>query len=122
MTDLVIANEADLKKAIASIPPPKPGEECFSCHRKVPQVRSDAPTGPKTTSVVSIREPVGEEGTLNSLAIGVVDKFQEQWPRDHAAMRAGIGLELVGGRNWTFHVHHFALYAVLMVPGLEPSE
>lgn len=98
-----------------------PGDECVACHRPIPKKRSDEKTG-SARSVVSIHEPAGEEGTLESLMIAVVDKYKEQWPRDHAAMREGIGLEAVGGRSWKYFVVHFALYAVLSVPGLEPTE
>lgn len=110
----------DLAEIMKVLPPLKPGDECYGCHRKVPKIKSDAPTGPRSRSVVSINEPVGEEGTLQNLMIAVVDKYQEQWPMDYAAMRNGIGLELVGGRNWKFQVVSFSLIATLQVPGLEP--
>lgn len=119
--DLVIAGPEDLKRVMDLLPPPKPGEECYGCHRKVPQKAADAKPGPRR-SVVSIHEPHGEEGTLEALMIDVVDKYKEQWPRDHAAMRAGVGLEVVGGRSWRYYATHFCLYAVLTVPGLEPTE
>lgn len=72
--------------------------------------------------MVQIHEPKGEEGTIENLMIAVVDKYRDAWPRDHAAMRRQVGLEVVGGRSWKYYVTHFALYAVLMVPGLEPTE
>lgn len=99
----------------------EPGEECPSCHRKVPVKKPDDKTGPRR-SVIHVNEPKGQEGTLEDLMIQVVDKYKEQWPREYADMRAGIGLDVVGALNWRFHVLHFALYAVLMVPGLEPTE
>lgn len=99
----------------------KPGDECVACHRPIPKVRSDEQPGARR-SVVSIHEPRGEEGTLDALMIAVIDKYREQFPLDAAAMDATIGLEVVGGRSWRYYVTHFALYAVLMVPGLEPTE
>jgi hypothetical protein len=99
----------------------KPGEECIACHRTIPRKQKDDNVG-RQRAVVSISEPVGYEGTLEPLMIAVVDKYRDAWPRDYAAMRDGIGLEVVGGRSWKYFVTHFALYAVLQVPGLEPTE
>jgi hypothetical protein len=99
----------------------EPGQECPGCHRVVPKKKSDDQPGP-VRNVVSVHEPKGEGGTLEALMVQVVDKYREQWPLDYASMRDGIGLEVVGGRSWKYHVLHFALYAVLMVPGLEPTE
>lgn len=99
----------------------EPGSECVACHRPIPKKRSDARTGTRR-SVVSIHEPQGLEGTLDPLMVAVVDKYREQFPLDHAAMERTLGLEVIGGRSWKYYVMHFALYAVLMVPGLEPSE
>jgi hypothetical protein len=114
-----VLTEQDLRHALDHLTL-EPGEECPACHRKVPKEKSDALPGP-TRSVVSIHEPKGYEGTLEPLMVAVVDKFREQFPRDYEAMKASLGLELVGGRSWKFFVVHFALYAVLMVPGLEPT-
>jgi hypothetical protein len=97
------------------------GETCLACNRPIPKIKSDDPTGSRR-SVVGISEPKGEEGTLESLMIAVVDKYQDQWPRQYAEMREGIGLEVVGGKSWKYYCVHFALYAALMVPGLEPVE
>ena len=98
-----------------------PGDDCPACHRKVPQERADAATGARRQRV-SFTVPTGEEGLIEQLEIAVVEKYQEQWPEDHAAMRDGVGLVVIGASNWRFRVHHFALYATLMVPGLEPTE
>lgn len=98
----------------------KPGEECPGCHRKIPEVKSDEQTG-ATRRTLSVSIPQGEPD-LESLMIMVVDKFKDQWPRNYAAMRDGVGLETVGGRSWKYYVLHFALYALIMVPGLEPTE
>lgn len=99
----------------------EPGEECPSCHRKVPTKKKDDKPGARR-SVVHIHEPKGEEGTLESLMIQVIDKYQEAWPREFADARDGIGLDVVGATSWKYFVVHFALYAILMVPGLEPTE
>lgn len=99
----------------------RPGQPCPACHRPIPKIRADSLTGPRR-QVLSIAIPAGEEGTLDELLIAVVDKYREQWPREYAAMRNNIGLEQVGGRAWKYHVIHFALYATLMVPGLDPAE
>ena len=100
---------------------PAPGEECFGCHRKVPQLASDENTGPRR-EVMSLSIPKGEEGVLESMLVALVDKYQEQWPRDYAEMRAGIGLEVVGGRSWKYYAIVFSVYACLTVSGLEPKE
>lgn len=118
---VVLADAAELKRIMEILPAPGEGEDCYACHRPVPRQKKDDQPGPRR-SVVSIHEPAGEEGTLESLMVAVVDKYQEQWPRDHAAMRNQVGLEIVGGRSWKFFVTHFALYATLTVPGLEPTE
>lgn len=97
-----------------------PGDECVACHRIIPKKKGDDRIGSQR-SVVSIHEPSGLEGTLEQLMIANVSKYREQWPLEFATMRNGIGLEVVGGRSWKFHVAHFALYATLMVPGLEPD-
>lgn len=117
----VEAHVHDLDSIMKLLPALDPGDECFVCHRPVPKVRSDSEPGP-ARSVVSIHEPRGEEGTLDALMIAVVDKYKDAFPREHATMRHNIGLEVVGGRSWKYHVAHFALYAVLNVPGLEPTE
>jgi hypothetical protein len=56
------------------------------------------------------------------MLIALVDKYKEQWPTDFAAMRDGLGLEVVGGRSWKYRAIHFAVYACLMVADLKPSE
>lgn len=117
----VASSIAEFTRMFGHLPHPEPGDDCYACNRPVPKISRDARNGSKR-SVVSIAEPKGEEGTLESLMIGVVDRFQDQWPRDFAAMRNGIGLEVVGGRAWKYYVTHFALYAALTVPGLEPTE
>lgn len=103
------------------IPDPSPGEECFGCHRTVPKIRADDATGSRR-EVVSLSIPKGQEGVLEQMLIDIIDKYQEQWPREYAAMRQEVGLEVVGGRSWKYHAVHFAVYAALMVPGLEPVE
>lgn len=95
------------------------GDTCYACERPVPKKRSDDARNP-SRSVVSISEPRGSEGTIEALAVAVVDKYQKAWPREFAAMRAGLGLEVVGGRAWKFYVIEFALQAMLQIPGLEP--
>lgn len=119
-TDSPVLTKEDIEHWLAHLEL-EPGEECPGCHRKLPNKKSDDRAGP-TRSVVHVHEPGGEAGTLELLMIAVVDKYKDQWPREYAAMRDGIGLEVVGGRSWKYHVLHFALYAVLNVPGLEPSE
>lgn len=101
--------------------PPNPGEECFGCHRTVPKLKSDDNVGSRR-EVLSLSIPKGEEGVLESMLIALVDKHREQWPRDHAEMRQGLGLEVVGGRSWKYYAVSFAVYAALTVPGLEPVE
>lgn len=98
-----------------------PGVECPGCGRDVPKEKSDAVAGPRGEQI-SIGVPPGEEGVLESLMIAVVDKYQEEWPLDHRAMRNGLGLEVVGGRRWKYYVAHYSLYATLNVPGLSPTE
>lgn len=120
MSSLVIANPEDLRRVLEQIPKPEPGEDCFGCGRPVPKKKSDDPTGRKR-DVLSIHIPDGMP-PLEPMLIDLVDKYREQWPRDHAAMRQEIGLEVVGGRSWKYHAVHFATYACLMVPGLEPTE
>lgn len=101
------------------VEPPHPGEDCFGCHRPVPKIRSDENVGSRR-EVLSLSIPKGEEGVLEAMLIALVDKYQEQWPRDYASMRAGIGLEVVGGRSWKYFAVAFAVYAALTVPGLAP--
>ena len=115
-----VADMADLKRIMEAIPPPEPGQECQLCHRKYPEKKSDDPTGPKR-EVLTIHIPHGFP-PLDPLLIDLVDKYQEQWPLEHAAMRDQIGLEVVGGRSWKYHAIHFSTYACLIVPGLEPTE
>jgi len=100
---------------------PSPGEECPTCGRTMPKEKSDAERGPRRQRV-SFSVPYGEEGIVEELEIAVVERHAEAWPADAAAARDGVGLEVVGSSNWRYRVHHFALYAVLNVPGLEPSE
>jgi hypothetical protein len=52
--------------------------------------------------------------------IAVCDKYREAWPIEHAAMRNGLGLEVVGGPRWKFKVIEFSLLAMLQIPGIEP--
>lgn len=110
----------DLRSLVDELPAPEPGEECYACHRPVPKVKKDDRTGP-IRSTVTIREPRGEEGVLDDLMIQVVDKYQDEWPRDHAAMRAGLGLEVVGGRAWKYYVVQWCLYMALTLD-VKPSE
>jgi hypothetical protein len=118
---IIIANEADLAKVINQIPKPEPGETCAVCERPFPKQKSDDATGPRR-EVLSISIPKGEEGELEQMLIQLVDKYQEQWPRDYAAMRQSVGLEVVGGRSWKYYAVHFSVYACLNVPGLAPTE
>lgn len=99
----------------------KPGEECIVCHRPIPKVKSDDQPGPRRETI-NLTVPRGEEGVLESMWIDIVDRNREAWPRDYAAMRDSVGLEVVGGRSWKYYVAHFCAYAVLTVPGLEPTE
>lgn len=98
-----------------------PGLECPACHRTVPKEKADAPTSPARQRV-TFTVPPGEEGLIEQLEILVVEKYGEQWPSDLRAMRDGVGLDVIGSSNWRYRVHHFALYATLNVPGLEPTE
>lgn len=98
-----------------------PGDECPACERKLPLPKSDEPTGAAGTRFC-VTVPPGEEGVLDLLLIAVVEKYQAAWPEDAAEMRAGIGLALVGGRRWKYRALHFALSALLQVPGLAPVE
>lgn len=100
---------------------PEPETECPACERPVPKVKSDDQHGPRR-EVLSLHIPKGEEGELENMLIALVDKYKEEWPRDYAAMRNGVGLELVGGRSWKYFAVHFAVYAALTVPGLAPVE
>lgn len=100
---------------------PDSGEECPGCERKIPALKKDDQHGPRR-EVVQLSVPKGEEGVLENLLIALVDKHKEAWPRDFAAMRNGLGLELVGGRSWKYYAVHFAVYAALTVPGLAPVE
>lgn len=100
---------------------PEPGKPCDFCARTYPKVRADSLTGPRR-DVMSIAIPKGQEGVLDELLIGIVDKFKDQWPREYASMRNEVGLEVIGGRSWKYHALHFAAYAVLTVDGLEPVE
>lgn len=104
-----------------AIEPPESGQECYGCHRTVPTARSDDKPGP-AREVLSLHVPKGEEGILENMLIDLVDKYREQWPRDYAAMRQGLGLEVVGGRSWKYYAVHFSVYAALTVPGLAPTE
>jgi hypothetical protein len=116
---LEVANEADLQRLLETIKP-EPGQECQVCHRLAPKVKKDDPTGPRRETL-SISIPKGEP-PLDPMLIQLVDKYKEQWPRDFAAMRDDVGLVTVGGRSWRYYAIHFATYACLMVPGLEPTE
>jgi hypothetical protein len=98
-----------------------PGEQCPACDRKIPQEKSDDATRPKR-SRITITVPLGMEGVLEDLWIQVVEKYGEQWPANLNAARQGIGLAQVGERSWQWDVAHFCGAAVLMVPGLAPSE
>lgn len=100
--------------------PPHPGEECFGCHRTVPKLKSDDNVGSRR-EVLSLSIPKGEEGVLESMLIALVDKHREAWPRDHAEMRQGLGLEVVGGRSWKYYCIHWAVYAALTLD-IVPSE
>ena len=111
--------DEELYEVLKKMPPLKGGETCYGCGRKVPEKKSDDRPGP-TRSVVSIHEPAGEEGTLEMLMINLVEKFREQFPLEHDEMKRTVGLEVIGGTSWKYHAVHFALYACLMVPGLEP--
>lgn len=100
---------------------PEPGCACPTCGRVVPKAKSDDKAGPKRTRI-AISVPPEEAGVLDELMVQVCERYQEAWPREFANMRAGLGLEVVGGKRWQYHVLHFALTATLMVPGLEPVE
>jgi hypothetical protein len=104
-----------------AIESPEPGEECGVCERPYPKVKSDAQQGARR-EIIQLHVPKGEEGVLENLLISLVDKHKEAWPRDFAAMRAGVGLEVVGGRSWKYYAVHFSVYAALTVPGLAPVE
>lgn len=97
------------------------GEECPACHRRVPQKAADDSTGP-TRDRITITVPSGEEGVLDELMIKLVEKYADAWPEDARAARDGVGLRLVGEKSWRYRALHFAVYACLMVPGLEPTE
>lgn len=98
----------------------EPGVECPGCQRTIPKVKADSMTGPGRARFVAAI-PAGQEDVLDDLLVQIVTKYQEQWPLDYAAMRNGVGLEVVGGRAWKWYALHFAAYAVLMAPGLEPE-
>lgn len=119
-TEIEIFTPEQMKHALEHIRL-EAGDECPACHRVVPKEKRDDATGPRR-SIIQLHEPKGSEGTLQELMIAVVDKYREEWPRDHAAMRQNIGLEVIGGRCWKYHAVHFSLYATLMVPGLAPVE
>lgn len=98
----------------------KPGTDCPTCGRKVPKVQADAPHGSRR-EVMSLAVPKGEEGVLEGMLIQLVDKYREAWPRDYAAMRDSVGLEVVGGRSWKYFCLHWAVYACLTLD-IEPRE
>jgi hypothetical protein len=100
---------------------PVPGKPCDFCARTFPKVRADAPHG-SARDILQVSVPKGHEGVIDQMLIELVDKYQQQWPREYAAMRNEVGLEVVGGRSWKYHALHFATYAALTVPGLEPVE
>jgi hypothetical protein len=116
---LQVASPAELQEILSTIKP-APGEECQLCERPVPKVRKDDPTGPRR-SVLSVSIPAGFP-PLDPMLVDLVDKYKEQWPLEFASMRQQVGLQIVGGRSWKYHALHFATYACLMVPGLEPTE
>jgi hypothetical protein len=120
--EVVVASEADLKRLIEEhVHPPGPGEECVVCHRLAPREAKDAKRGPRR-EVLQLSVPRGEEGVLENMWIAIVDKYHQQFPRQNAQMMRNIGLEVVGGTGWKYHVAHFSAYATLMVPELAPVE
>jgi len=86
-------------------------EKCPTCKRPLPKERSDAPI--KRRSRLTLTPPPGEEGILEDLLIQLVEKYEEAWPEDAAAMREGIGLVDVGQPFWMYRAMHFAAYAAL---------
>lgn len=99
-----------------------PGTDCPSCGRRIPEAKSDDAPATAKRERVSFSVPKGEEGVIEELEILVVEKYQDQWPEDRAAMRDGVGLKVVGSSGWRWRVHHFSLYATLMVPELAPVD
>jgi hypothetical protein len=87
----------------------------------VPKAKKDDATG-RTRDRITVTVPTGEEGTLDEMLIQLVDKYADAWPEDAKSMREGVGLALVGERSWKYRALHFAVYAALTVPGLEPVE
>ena len=116
-----ITSLEDLYKVLGEHVHPGPGEECLVCHRPYPKVKADEKQGP-VRNIISLHEPKELTGTLEPMLIALVDKHREAWPREHAAMRHGVGLEVVGGRSWKYYAVHFAVYACLMFPELAPTE
>lgn len=98
-----------------------PGGECPACHRQVPKVAKDAAHG-RTRDRLTVTVPTGEEGVLDEMLLLLVEKYAPAWPEDARAAREGVGLALVGERSWKYRALHFAVYAALNVPGLEPVE
>jgi hypothetical protein len=90
---LEVATPADLKRMLDELKP-SPGEECQVCERVYPKLKSDDATGP-SRSVLSVSIPKGFP-PLDPLLVDLVDKYKEQWPLDHAAMRQQVGLQVVG--------------------------
>lgn len=111
--------ENDLKQLLHSLEP-DPGKECQVCHRTMPKEKADAVTGPKR-EVIHLHVPKGEEGSLEHMLIALVDKYKEEWPRDYAAMRDSVGLEVVGGRSWRYFAIHWAVYMALTLD-VRPAE
>jgi hypothetical protein len=84
---------------------------CVNCHRPVPKVQPDAPTGPKRERL-ALTVPPGEEGVLEEMLIGLVDRYKEHWPDE---------LGPVGADFWRYKAVCFAAYMVL-THNLVPAE
>lgn len=98
-----------------------PGGVCPACSRLVPREPADAATR-HAREIMSVSTPRGEEGVLDGMLMQLVEKYADAWPEDARAARANVGLALVGERSWRYRALHFAVYAALNVPGLEPTE
>lgn len=96
-----------------------PREICEACRRPLPRVAPDSPVAKR--SRFSVAEPRGEEGTLEDLAIQLVERYGDAWPEDLAEQRRGVGLVQVGAPGWRYRALHFAMYAALTL-NIEPSE
>lgn len=86
-------------------------EKCPTCKRPLPKERSDAPV--KRRVRITLTPPPGEEGVLEDLLIQLVEKYEEAFPEDAAAMHEGVGIGGIGSPFWMWRAIHFSAYSAL---------